>query len=214
MHNEKVHTFFWYVSRASIIIPLIVIGLALILKIDQVKNSKNKEQSGMPIVITPKLKPPTPIPEEIKPNSINLTKSQKCVIMNSAGAVMSVYISSGNYYAQYAAASTKSSGNILIKGDCVYKWQSGASTGEQTCGVTNYIKALTLLSDNGMLDKKNFTEAVVRFGNDSKLVSSFAGSDPVCEEQKISEEIFNGEKGIKFTKKNLVTPSPTVIQKK
>lgn len=208
MHHEKVHTLFWYMGRISIAIPLIIIALAFVFKVDQMKRAREEARKPAVRAIAPKNTVPSMPPVAVPKGSIvDVSKSQKCVATSSSGDSAEVYIANSNIYGEFTQGVPEVTTKVLVKGDCVYKWQKSAPTGEQICGVSGYMSILKTLSSTGLLDVNMFMDLVGRFGVAKPKASEIAKMEPVCAEQPIPDTIFAVEKGVTFVKKNIISPT-------
>ena len=209
MHHEKVHTTFWYMGRASIIIPIVVIALALIFKIDQYKKEKQNPPLPRPVPTAQKsntLSTNPIIPS--KTNPIDLSVPQKCVFTNASNDSGVVYTDTNNIYGEFSKTATGLTTKVLIKGDCVYKWDSSATVGEQICGVEQYLSILKSLASTGLLDASTLISIVNSTGGGSEEKIETTKFETTCTPQPVPETIFVIDPSVTFTKRTAGQPSP------
>lgn len=104
--------FFSFVSKAVIIIPIVVVILSLMIKFNQSKTG---------------LINPTPTTIQIAQN-------------NSFKLDLKGPIVCGNLFIKDKKVLYKNKmTNYLLTGDCLYIWQEGKINGEKKCGLTNYL---------------------------------------------------------------------------
>ncbi len=208
MQHDKIHSVFWHIGRITIIVPLVIVGLALVFKIDQVKKDKEfkERQTARPTVTVIPSKIPMPSLNQ-KRRGIDLTKSQVCTALGSGGAAATVYIVKNNIAAEFLTSNQASTVKVVVKDDCIYSWGETLS-GSQICGVSNYMGILSTLSAAGMLDPATFMEMLNKFGGVQENLSAFKNIEPVCREQTVVDSVFTVDKRVKFVKKDLVKPTP------
>jgi len=210
MHNERVHNTFWYIGRASIILPIVLIALGLVFRIDQAKQSRQQSR-----ILAQKTPTEAIIDEDVDSTVgvamgtvINLDQEQKCVFTNKLQDTGVVYIANSNLYGEFTQVATGATTKVLVKGDCAYKWQKFGPTGEQTCGITEYVDLLKNFSSMGLLDVSSLIDIVSRFGGDDSQATALAGLKPVCAQQKVPDTIFSIDPGVTFTKNTISKPTP------
>jgi len=117
--NESLHTFFSYVSKVVLIIPIFIVVASLFLKFNQPKTSTNlsndlyKGQSRL-------------TPTIIKNNSIKFDLKGPIVCDN-------LFIL--NKKILFKNKTT----NYLLNGDCLYTWERNKTEGSKKCQMTNYL---------------------------------------------------------------------------
>lgn len=132
INTEELDNFFSFVSKAIIIIPIIIVIISLFLKFNTVKIPLNINYS-----ITP-----SPIAQLTQNNSFKFDFKGPIVCDN-------LFIKDKKVL--YKDKTT----NYLLNGDCLYIWEEGKNNGEKKCGLSNYIS----MAENylGFLDVKDLT---------------------------------------------------------
>jgi hypothetical protein len=144
-------TFFHYISKGIIFVPIIIIIIALIMK----GTSNNKVQIVIvpsPTVIVVRATPTPSLWEEIKDSTIaasfNLTGPFSCNVKDS-DKNMELEIASNQVYVSYVK--NKESKKGLLQGDCFYSWNDLLSKGEKICGISPYLSLLESMSLQSLL---------------------------------------------------------------
>lgn len=112
--NKELHTFFDYVSKAVIIIPIFVVVISLFFKFNQPKKQVNQT--------------PTTIP------TINIKKNNSFKFdLKGPITCDNLFIKNKNIYFKNEMT------NYLLNGDCLYTWGVGKYNGQKKCGLSNYV---------------------------------------------------------------------------
>lgn len=190
-------------SKIVIIIPLVVLALAVFFQLQQkvsVLNKKTAVSSTLPTSILPSL---SPTPVNVK---INLKGPFICNYQDKESSV-SAQIKNGNAYIQLMRDHGE---NILLNGDCVYKWEPNRTTGDKMCGISNYLFLYETMSavggemDIGSLlgllqlsDKKDETLNAEYI---QKVVNT-------CKKQEVKDSIFTIPSRVSFKETKVEDPS-------
>lgn len=144
MNNKKINiegldTFFSFVSKAVIIIPIFVLIISLFLKINTPKNSASL------------LSPATPTTIPIVQNSTFKFDLKGPIVCDT------LFIQDKKIFFKNKLT------NYLLKDDCFYIWETGKFNGERKCNLSNYINMaenyLGFFNINDLVDNnlvKNF----------------------------------------------------------
>ncbi len=116
INTDNLDNFFSYVSKAVIIIPIIVVIVSLFLKFNQPKN--NRSINNFPT--------PSPTTQSIQNNSFKFDLKGPLVCDN-------LFIQDKKVLFKNKLI------NYLLNGDCLYIWGEGKIDGEKKCGLTNYV---------------------------------------------------------------------------
>ncbi|MFA6017182.1 MAG: hypothetical protein WC744_03790 [Patescibacteria group bacterium] len=134
--NESLHGFFFFVSKAVIIIPIFIFIFSLFLKLNVPKTDSENKKLGL---IN---KAPTAIPI-VQKNEFKFDLKGPIVCDD-------LFI-----HDKKVLFKNKSS-NYLLNGDCVYIWEVGKLNGEKKCGLSNYVSMaenyMGLLNINDLVD--------------------------------------------------------------
>lgn len=112
--NKELHTFFDYVSKAVIIIPIFVVVISLFFKFNQPKKQVNQTPTSIPTISI------------IKTNSFKFDLKGPIVCDN-------LFIQNKNIYFKNETT------NYLLNGDCLYTWEVGKYSGQKKCGLSSYV---------------------------------------------------------------------------
>lgn len=115
-NTEELDSFFSFVSKAVIVIPIIIFVFSLFFKFATPKNSALLSNSVTPTV--------TPV---IQKNTIKF--DLKGPIVCDALFIQDKKVLFKNKLTNY-----------LLNGDCLYIWESGKTNGEIKCGLSNNVK--------------------------------------------------------------------------
>lgn len=119
INANNLDSFFSYVSKAVLVVPIIIIVVALVFKFN------NSTKPALVAEITP-----TPTPTVVA----KLTQNND-LKFDLTGPITCQNLSIKNRKIYYKNSQT----NYLLSGDCLYQWQTGKYTGEKKCGLTGYI---------------------------------------------------------------------------
>jgi len=111
--NESLHSFFSYVSKAVLIIPIFILVISLFFKFSSPKN-----------LTTNNLSIPTVVP---------IIKSEFKFDLKGPIVCENLFIQDKKVLLK------NKSTNYLLNGDCLYTWETGKSNGEKKCGLSNYV---------------------------------------------------------------------------
>jgi hypothetical protein len=112
-NTNNLDNFFSYVSKAVIIIPIIIVILSLIFKFNAPKNSSNQ------VLVRP-------APTTTQTNSFKFDLKGPIVCDD-------LFIKDKKVFFKNKQT------NYLLNGDCLYNWEEGRTSGEKKCGLSNYI---------------------------------------------------------------------------
>lgn len=111
--NETLHSFFSFVSKAVLIIPVFIVVVSLFFKFNSPKNLITNN-SSIPTVV------PT-IKSEFKFDLVGPIVCDNLFILDKKVLLKNDKI------------------NYLLNGDCLYTWETGKTDGQKKCGLSNYI---------------------------------------------------------------------------
>jgi len=115
--NESLRSFFSYVSKIVLIIPIFIVVVSLFFKFNQPKTVMVAQNQD---VEAPKLG------VSINTNSIKFDLVGPIVCEN-------LFIQNKKVLLKNKTT------NYLLNGDCLYIWETGKLTGEKKCGLSNYV---------------------------------------------------------------------------
>ena len=133
-----------YASKAVILIPVVIILSAVFINVTQRITVADKT-----ITVTPTATPsPVPVSPTIPPLTLDLKGPSTCVYSEKHSSA-NVLIKNENINIQLRGDHSE---NILVNGDCAYKWEPTRYIGQKMCGVASYIKIYESFSSVGRLD--------------------------------------------------------------
>ena len=203
MKQEKVHDFFHNVSRITIILPIIIITLGIVLK-SSTQNT-TKIQSAQ-VALQPTITPTTYITPTAIP--INLTGPLVCTFDSESDYPGTLFIKNKQAFAKILPKNEEATISVLLKDDCVYKWEIGAKTGVKICSVSQYVTMINMLSSFNLLDANSLMNIITQFGdaNGAKNIPQDV-TPPTCLKEMMADSMFDLPKGVQFKLKSTPTPS-------
>jgi hypothetical protein len=163
--NNKVNTdnldsFFSFVSKAVIIVPIVVVVLSLMFKFNQIKTGRIN---------------PTPTTTQIAQKNSFKFDLKGPIVCGSLLFVKDKKVFFKNKQVDY-----------LLNGDCLYSWEEGKNSGEKKCGLTNYLNlAENYLGSMDINDLANNT-LVKGFINEKNIDISTVLKN--CKREEIKDE--------------------------
>jgi len=199
MGKKEDYGFFDYASKATIVIPIVVIIIALVLKLISLDDKNVNKQ--LPIVkssinITPRSIKTSPKIAS-SPAKIDLKGPWVCDIKLDSASVSS-FIKNKNIYVRYKEKNKTS--YFLVKKDCIYNWEKNKFSGKKTCGISLYLDLFDQLSKNTSLSINMLMNFFPK-SEMQKLISSNEGklkTEDVCQKKKVKDEVFKLPKNILF----------------
>lgn len=203
MKKEDIETIFHFLSKAIIIVPLMVIVLALIIKIGHVRDSLFLPQKIL--VAQPTV---SPLRDELKKMPVVQPASQEATFdlngpwvcaYSFSGGSLSASIKNKNAIAHFV--SSGKTDNFLLNGDCGYMWESGLYSGQKICGISSYLSIFDALSRFKMVDVGTLFQYLPQLGIKNGMglqeadLKNFSAS---CKKQEIGETSFEIPKNVLF----------------
>lgn len=196
MKNDSLLDIFFYLSKAIIVIPIVVVIIALIFKFNQRQPSQININSYQlkptntpvisPIVQTAKVK------LDLKGPFVCLGKIKQ--------ASVSAFIFDKKI--KIIAREKEKEKNYLIVDDCYYHWQTGQYTGEKICGISPFISVIEMTANYGVLNLESIINQLPQFAPDNKIVSQQAEISTItknCQKKPVENRIFMFPNNILFT---------------
>ena len=184
----------YIISKAVIIIPLVVLMIGTMFAFQNRVNNAQKILSSANVSATP-------IPVS-KPSSSSKVKIdlQGPLVCNysSSKAAMSTFIKNKNVLMKRSENNKIS--NYLLKGDCLYSWENGVP-GTKTCGLSQYISTFEALSKMGVMDIENAIGSLSQFQGAKNISSQEAEIKELfktCKIEEIKDNIFDIPSGVVF----------------
>lgn len=192
MKDDNLLEIFSVLSKAIIVIPIIIVIAALFFRFNK-KHQPTLDYLYKPSpTITPK---PTVISSPIK---LDLKGPFICSgKIEEASA--SAFIKDKKI--KIILQNKKETENILIAGDCFYKWDEGEYTGRRVCGLSPLISMVETLAGFGGLNFDLLFDQLNSFNVDNKIATDQAKINELvksCKKENIKEEIFEVPAGVLF----------------
>ncbi len=183
---------FHFLSKIVIVIPIVVVVLAFFMKM----NGKLEQQTNVrrnPALYASPFVTQKPAQLAAPKNSsssaqFNLKGPLVCNYIDKE-ASLSASIKNKNIYVKMS--DSKLTQHILVKGDCLYKWEIGKKTGEKVCKIGKFLDMFDSLSSLGLVDLD------AMFGELSKAKPSTTITPPSmkkmtesCKKIEVKDEIF------------------------
>lgn len=144
-----------FISRWSVIIPMLLLFIFVIFLYNQNINIK-KEQTKLNLL------------QKVKANStlknIDLKNESVCKY-SSKDASISAYIKSKRIFLQNTDKKNKEISYLLISGDCLYRWPDKGNKGEKTCGVSSFINIADNLIKFGLINPEILSNQFINLDN-------------------------------------------------
>jgi len=192
MEEINLQKFFYFFSKLILILPLIIIILGLLMKLNQVKTGASKNKTGgLSVTVIP-----SPLVKKL--SGFNLKESIICQFSKKNYGI-SLLLKNKLIFAEIVK--DKEIENLLLKDDCYYKWIKGQFSGEKKCGLGTLVSiAETMMSINPNASIEDFIgmipDAILNKTVLSKEeIKNFADS---CIKQEISNKIFDIPQNILF----------------
>ena len=144
MHNT-LHS----ISKATIVIPIVIIALALVYKLNQSAEVTYKQNQTYPTPVIPTLRPL---------NQVTGATSSAQIQLDLQGPYSCVYktpdkenytLAIANKKVSFSMQSATSSTDFWLSGDCLYARDNAARFGKKTCGLSQVISMIELASKFG-----------------------------------------------------------------
>jgi len=184
-----------YISRATIVIPVIVIVTAIVIYGSQ-KLSPQSKTAPLPIS-------PTPIsPTVVSSRKIDLQGPTVCDYSDKTSS-MSAKIRNNNV--RMVNTENKVSTYYILNGDCFYSWIGTQKTGVKTCGLSQLISLSTMLGGidsssiktlSSMLSTTSIASEAAQF--DQKKIDSLIQT---CKTREVKPSELEVPTSIVFTEK-------------
>ncbi|NTU73429.1 hypothetical protein HGB07_04645 [Candidatus Roizmanbacteria bacterium] len=179
MRDQAFHSLMYKVSRLLIFLPVVFIGVALVAK-SSWTTSKTVTVALTPTPIITFTPTPT-VPEAI---SIDLKGPVQCQYTET-DATMSASLKDSQVLFNIQGYGKDAS--LLLKGDCVYKWEAQTTEGIKTCGVGKYVTMFGPILKSGTMTDKVFSTASSYMGIEEKKLRTLMKS---CQSATISSNMF------------------------
>ncbi len=201
MENGDWENIFGFLSKLTIIIPLVIIVVVLLIKINQKNKAFFLPQD------TKKVTPTLINMEASSGAKFNLTGPLTCH-SNTSSASISAYIKNKNIFVK--KDSEGKAENYLVTGDCFYHWDKDKFIGEKTCGLSSLLPFADLLTNLNLVSLDSLMKFFPQIEGDSTISSNEAYITNLvksCQKQEVDDRIFIVPANVLF--KNMVKLSPS-----
>ena len=215
-HKEKPVSMFDVMHGASkvvFVIPLIIVGLAILLQIQQRVPFLNNKSALSPTpspVITQTVSPPISVAPTIPEASkikLDLKGPYSCSYEDQDGTAK---VSVKNKNISLQIVKSKFTENIIVKGDCAYKWNPTLAKGDKVCGLSQYFTMFDAMSMfGGGLDLGTLLGFVKLSDEKGEKFSQeyIEGVLKTCKDGPVADATFNVPTRINFTETKVDDPS-------
>lgn len=197
--NGLLDDIFHNFSRIIIIIPLLVLVSGVVIRLGN-KSSNKPEIALSPSPSAFPSSSPILTQSPVSLQKLNLTGPLFCDFQLE-GMKGSVYVKNRKVFAEIIRKTDTT--NVLVEGDCYYKWEKGSYGGEKTCGISSFLNMAETLSGLGMFGIEDIVKLLpaenqkagenVKASDIEKVISS-------CKDVVILDSVFKIPKGVTFKK--------------
>jgi hypothetical protein len=221
---------FSYVGKAVIIVPLIIIGLAILLKVYhefvtvprqqqielrrlevlerqmQQKNReqpKSEEEEMLENMFGGNLSDEKPATRSA--SSFDLTTARSCSF-DAEGQSIQAYIKDEQVYAEIEATDSAGLSYVVVTDDCFYQWEDGGGEGTKMCGISSMKSMLDTFSmfGGGMDMEGMMMQMLPQMGlNLGTSAASLPDLQDSCTEQDVDDAIFTVPDTVSFTEESM-----------
>ncbi len=195
MENGGWENVFGFLSKLTIVIPLIVIAVVLLIKI----SGWNKAKTVAPTLIKKK--------EASSEAKFNLNGPLICYT-NTSSASISAYIKNKNIFVK--TDNKEKVENYLLAGDCFYHWSKEKFIGEKTCGFSSLLPFADLLTNLNLVS----LDSLIKFIPQNEAVNIISSNEAnitklvkSCQKHEVDDKVFIVPADVLF--KNTISLSPT-----
>lgn len=197
---------FHFLSKIVIVIPFVVLVVAFFMKANgKLEQTANQRKATASMYLTPYVTQkinalPTPKTSTASAQ-FNLTGPLVCDYIDKESSLSA---SVKNKNINVKLTDPKLTQNIIVKGDCLYKWDQGKTTGEKVCKVGKLLDMFDTFSKLGMVDMSSLMGELSK-SNPSATVTppSLGKITESCKKAEIKDNIFDLPKNVTFKESTL-----------
>ena len=170
--------FFYFFKKIIFYIPIVILILGVIIKINQTPQAKKEPPKAMP-----RPSPTAPSPGE----KLDFNGPLICRYSSKTGSV-NVFIKNKQIFGERVTGEAASF--YLLKNDCLYSWKKGEVDGRRVCGLGSYISVLTAMFSLTAPDAKDLARLIPKtlsdnlIGSDSAVMEALLKS---CKKEAIND---------------------------
>lgn len=199
MEKDDVFEIFSILSKAVIIVPIMVVFIGLIYRFNQSQNSPLPLRiEGLTGQAKPKIK------NQATQTKINIDLKGPLVCDGKIdNLIINAFIKDKKIKAVLNQNNIKS--NVLFNGDCYYRWQEGEYVGERVCGLSPFMSVAETMMNFGGLNLNSITSQLAKLGLDQKIATNQAKITELvqsCKKKDIDTKTFVVPNNILFKNKN------------
>lgn len=192
MKNDNLLEIFSVLSKAVIIIPIVVVVIALIFKFNK-QPQQPLDYSFRPTltIVPPTIQTPFPIKLDLKGPLVCGSK------VDSAST--SAFIKDKKIKIIFNNKNERE--NILVSGDCFYNWDEGEFTGRRVCGLSPLLSIAETMASFGGLRADLLFNQLNNLGINNKIATDQAKINALvksCKQEVIDESVFEVPTSILF----------------
>ena len=196
MEKDDVFEIFSVLSKAIIVVPIVVVIIGLIYRFNkQDQKSKIKDQN----LVTPT------IIKQQNNNQSKITIDLKGPLV-CKGKIDNLTIDASikdKKIKVFLDQKTKKE-NMLLAGDCYYRWEEGQYAGEKVCGLSSFISIAETVISLGGSNLSLITSQLTKLGLDKKIATNEAKITEIvqsCKKGNIDTNFFEVPSNILFKNK-------------
>ena len=191
-------------SKFVIILPLAIIAVALFFKAEQMVSVLGNKVAHPPVAIIsqpvaqPTTEPTVPTSPTPTPIKFNLDGPFSCDYSEGKDSIKA-YVKNKKIAVQTVKEHKE---NVVLNGDCVYKWEPNQFKGEKQCGISQLFSVFDMLAsfNGGGLDAKTIISMIHSSDqNTSDFSDDFIQKAAAsCKKQAVSDSVFVVPSSIQF----------------
>lgn len=197
IQREATFNTFRQASKIILYVPLVIIVLIVLAKLSNPDAPVQRLQVISPSPFpTAKVKYGTNSAEvsqkpsfQIASNSatFDLKGPYKCTYTDEKMDV-TAYIKNRQIYAEISSQGTPQ--RAVIKGDCLYSWNMGETTGKKMCGVTQYLQLFDTVSQMGLMNSETILKYMAQKGSGETPAMPIQQQAKMCTKVEIEDSLF------------------------
>lgn len=199
--KKEIDTLFYNLSRIILIIPILIIVIFIFSKLQQTSIQSNHSTKSAAVI--------SQAPLSISPSiavALNLNGPDVCHY-KSNDTDITVSIKNKKVYA--ALTEKNETSYMLLNGDCLYQWKQNIFTGTKTCGLSQTVSMIDMLSKMNLFSLNDLLGMAQKKGLAiSSQKSVFNELQQSCKKENIADSIFTIPSSIFFKTDPLVSPAP------
>lgn len=173
------------VARIVIFFPLLVLLLGFLISSKQTSSVTLSEQVTPTVAVQESVEKKK---TDVSSVTFDLNGPYQCIYTDAS---MNVEIAVKNKKVSATFTTDETKTNILVNGDCGYKWEEGQFTGEKMCNIGQYLSIIDMLSSMNLMSFDSVLSMIQSVDSsvsiDSGVMSSVAQT---CQKQEVEDSVF------------------------